>query len=138
MFGQTKRQFLKKSKKALQDTGMQMLSLRDLMKQESSNQIGAHQANRKLDVLRRDVEETFNVYEKMNPPSLCLPLYHRVLNGLIVFFDSLVTYSEYLQEIEEKNEVFQEKKEKVRDNLLRYQDISLKLSKEVDRYLYKK
>ncbi|HTX61262.1 MAG TPA: hypothetical protein VMC48_03060 [Methanobacterium sp.] len=138
MFGLTKRQFLKRSKKALQETGSQVLSLRGLMNQEYNNEITLLEAQRRLDVLRRDVEETFSVYEKNSPPSNCLSLYQRILNGLILFFESIVTYSEYLQAKERSlPEENLENLGKTRENLLRYRELSLNLSREVDSYLRK-
>lgn len=139
MFGLTKLQFLKRSKKALQETGAQIMSLRALMNQETQDKMSAHEAHRRLDVLRRDVEETFAVYEKLKPPSKCLQLHQKILKGLILFFESIVSYSEYLQAKEnnlpEKN---LNKLEKTRENLMRYQELSLNLSMEVDSMLHKK
>jgi hypothetical protein len=139
MFGLTKRQFLKRSKKALQETGVQILSLKGLMNQIDSDQITTLEAHRRLDVLRRDVEKTFSVYEKINPPSKCFQLYQRILKGLLLFFESIVLYSEYLQ-IREGNLQAEslDKVEKTRENLESYQELSLSLSREVDSMLRKK
>jgi hypothetical protein len=139
MFGLTKRQFLKKSKKALQDTGVQILSLKGLMNQVAFDQITIREAHRRLDVLRRDMEETFSVYEKINPPSKCFQLYQRIIKGLVLFFESIVLYSEYLQAKEGNLPADNlDKLEKTRENLESYQGVSLRLSREVDSMLRKK
>ncbi len=138
MFGATKRQLLKRSKKALKETGQQILSLRQLMNQEAHGDISTIDAHRRLDVLRRDVEDTFSTYEKANPPSECFQLYHEILNGLILFYESIVTYSEYLQAKEgylEKE--FPDLFRKTNENLQTYQEISLRLSRVVDSKLNK-
>jgi len=135
----TKRQLLKRSKEALQETGVQILSLRQLMNQEAHDDIRTIDAHRRLDMLRRDVEETFSKYQKINPPSECFHLHHEILNGLILFYGSIVSYSEYLQAKEGQLEKeFPELFRKTNETLQKYQELSLKLSLEVDSKLNKK
>lgn len=135
----TKRQFLKRCKKALQENGKQIISLQRLMNQEARGEISDLEVQRRLDVLRRDVEETFSNYEKMNPPSKCFQMYHEVLNGLVVFFESIVNYSEYLQAKKTKLEVESlDLFKKSNENLQKYKELSLKLSKQIDLNLNKK
>ena len=139
MFGMTKRQFLKRSKKALQETGVQILSLRGLMNQETSADISIIEAHRRLDVLRREVENTFSSYEKLISPSECFHLHQEIIHGLILFFESIVTYSEYLYAKESNLEKeFPDLLRKSNKNLKEYQELSIKLSKEVDSKLNKK
>jgi hypothetical protein len=136
MFGMTKRQFLKRSKKALQETGVLTLYLRRLMNQETSAEINTTEAHRRMDALRRDVENTFSTYEKGNPPTECLNLHQEILNGLILFYDSIVTYSDYLQAKESHLEKeFPDLFSKTNENLKKYQELSLRLSREVDNRL---
>lgn len=139
MFGMTKRQFLKRSKKALQETGAEILALRRLMNKVSSDEISIKDAYRRLDVLRRDVENTFSKYEKLSPPSECFHLHQEILHALILFFDSIVSYSEYLQAKEDRLQVeYHDLLQKSNINLQKYQELSLKLSREVDSKLNKK
>lgn len=133
MFGLTKRQFLKKSKNALQETGVQILSFRGLINQEVKGEISLLEAQRSLDHLRNEVENTFSRYEKLNPPSKCFGLQQRIINALIIFYESLVAYSESLQAREDN----QEEKSKLllvksSEELNKYKELSLSLSREVD------
>jgi hypothetical protein len=138
MFGLTKRQFLKKSKKNLQQTGVQILSLRVLMNKESKGQLSLREAQRSLDTLRNQVENSFSTYEKLNPPSECLTLQQQIFNALIIFHSSLVSYSESLNNSEKglTNEADLKLNESAQ-KLKKYQEIALSLSKEIDSYLKK-
>ncbi len=139
MFGLTKRQFLKRSKEALQETGVHILSLRRLMSQEVKGQISLLEAQRGLDSLRSNVEDTFSRYEKLNPPSKCLQLKQRIIKGLILFNESLVAYYESLMAREADLEgKYQELLEKSNEELDKYKELSLSLSREVDSKLRKK
>ncbi|HEY0196039.1 MAG TPA: hypothetical protein VGC02_00555 [Methanobacterium sp.] len=139
MFGLTNRQFLKKSKKTLQETGAQILSFKGLMNQEAKDQITLLQAQKSLDRLRNEVENTFSRYEKLNPPSKCLQLQQRIMKGLIIFYESLVAYSESLLA---KEDGLEEKSQKLLkksgEELYKYRELSLSLSREVDSNLWKK
>lgn len=137
MFGLTKRQFLKKSKKALQDTGVHILSLRTLKNQESKDHL--RDVQRSLNSLRDEVENTFSRYSKLNPPSKCLDLQHRIVQGQILFHESIVFYSDSLiarkDGLDEKS---QELLKKSDEELNKYKELSLSLSREVDLELWKK
>ncbi|MCE5213331.1 MAG: hypothetical protein LLF83_01240 [Methanobacterium sp.] len=137
MFGLTKRQFLKKSKIALQQTGVQLLSLRGLMNQKSKGEISLREAQRNLDTLRKHVENTFSIYEKLNPPSKCLPLQQKIFNALIIFHSSLVSYSESLNAAERGLPDEADLKLKSAKELNKYQELTLSLSREIDSYLKK-
>lgn len=139
MFGLTKRQFLKRSKEALKETGIQILLFRELIDQEAKKRIKHQDARRKLDNIRRNVEDTFSRYEKLNPPSKCLPLQHRIMSTLIIFHESVVAYSEYLIAAEEGPD--EESKNKLKESserLQKFREGFLPLSKEVDSHLRKK
>lgn len=139
MFGLTRRQFLKKSKKALQETGAQIISLRGLMNQEAKGEISLLEAQRRLDHLRSEVEEIFSRYEKLKSPSKCLQLQQRIMKGLILFYESLVVYSESLQAKEDGlEESSQNLLIKSAQKLHEYKELSLSLSREVDSNLWKR
>jgi hypothetical protein len=136
MFGLTKRQLLKRSKEALQETGVQVLSFRRLTSQKTKGEINLLEAQRSLERLRNEVEDTFSRYEKLNPPSECLKLKQRIMKALIIFHESLVTYSESLLA---KESDLQEKLQKRSDEELNeYKELSLYLSREIDSNLQKK
>lgn len=139
MFGLTKRQFLKKSKEALKETGLQVLALRGLMNKEVKGKISLLEAQRGLDSLRNKVEDTFTSYQKLNPPSKCATLKQEVIHVLILFHESMVSYSESLQskedgKLEESANLLNQSQEK----LIEYKELSLPVSKEVDSHLRKK
>lgn len=139
MFGLTRRQFLKKSKKALQETGVQILTMRSLKNQEVKGSTNLLDAQRSLDNLRKEVEETFSRYTKLNPPSKCLDLQHRIVQGLILFHESLVIYSESLMAKKDGlDEKFQELLKKSNEELEKYKELFLSLSREVDSELRRK
>lgn len=139
MFGLTKHQFLKKSKKALQETSIQSLSFRRLINQDAKDEIVILEAHRSLDRLRNHADDTFTSYRKLNPPSKCLQLQQSIINALILFYDSLVAYSESLHGkedgLEDKSSQLMEKSS---EKLNKYIEISLSLSREVDSNLQKK
>lgn len=139
MFGLTKRQFLKKSKKCLRETGIQILLLRELMDKEAQESLSPLDAHRNLDNIRRNIEDTFNWYEKLNPPTKCLPLQQKIMNSLIVFHEAAVKNSESLIALE--NGLEEEFKNKLRDSkeeLQKFLETFQPLIKEVDLYLLRK
>ncbi len=136
MFGLTKHQFLKRSKEALKETGVQTLSFRRLMNQKAKGEISLLEVQRSLDRLRNDAEDTFSQYEKLNPPSKCLGLKQRAIKALIMFHESLVTYSESLPA---REPALQEKLlKRSSEELDEYKELSFHLSREVDSNLQKK
>lgn len=139
MLGLTKRQFLKRSKEALKETGIQILIFRELVDQEAKKKINKEDARRKLDNIRRDVENTFSLFEKLNPPSNCLSLQRRILSTLIIFHESVVSYSDYLIADEEgSDEESRNKLKESREQLQEFRENFLSLSREVDLNLRKK
>lgn len=96
MFGMTKKQFLKKSKKCLKDTGIQLLLIREVFNRESKDQIDFDETYRKLDKIRENMETIFFQYEGLKPPSKCKPIQIKILKTLIILQDALVANLEYL------------------------------------------
>jgi hypothetical protein len=139
MFGLTKRQFLKKSKECLKETGLQILLIRELMDKEAKKSTNIHESHRKLDNIRRDIENTFSWYENLNPPSECVSLQREIANALIIFHEAVVAYSESLIAAENgRDEESRNKLKESQDELEKFRKIFLPLSKEVDLYLRKK
>jgi len=96
MFGMTKKQFLKKSKKCLKDTGIQLLLIREIFNREGKDQIDFDETYRKLDKIRENMETIFFQYEGLKPPSKCKPIQIKILKTLIILQDALVANLEYL------------------------------------------
>jgi hypothetical protein len=139
MFGLTKHQFLKKSKKSLDEISTQILSFRNLRNQVNKGTISTIEAQRVLDKIRRDVEDTFSLYEKLNPPSKCTPLKQKIFNATITFHGSMVSYSEYLTaKDKELAQTAKEKYVKSDEELKEFLDMSMPLSRQLDQYLQKK
>jgi hypothetical protein len=69
MFGMTKKQFLKRSKKALNQTGGLLLLIREIMDKEASGNINNQEASKQIDNIRKEIESIFFEFEKINTPS---------------------------------------------------------------------
>lgn len=139
MLGITKLQFLKKSKKALQETGVHILSFRGLINQEANGEISLLEAQRSLDRLRNGAEDTFSQYRKLKPPSKCQELQQSIISALILFYESIVSYSESLYAREEGlKDKYGQLLEKSNEELNKYIEVSLSLSRMVDSNLKKR
>jgi hypothetical protein len=139
MFGMTKKQFLKKSKSCLKDTGPQILLIRELMDKESHGRISVLEASRKLDNIRRDIEKIFSQYEKLNPPSKCASLHRKILHTLIELQEAVVINSESLNAAENGlDEKSRDKIKESRDQLDKFREEFLPLTREVDFNLQRK
>lgn len=93
----TRRQFLKKSRKALQKTTENLLSLMQIIEKEGNQTINPETAYWKLDVIREDIESIFFEYEKINPPLKCLSLHRKIVKLLIMLQEVIVTNQNYLE-----------------------------------------
>ena len=92
----TKRQFLKKSAKCMDETGGLLLLLKEIIDNESQGKISNSEASKKLDIIRKEIEIIFYEFEKLNSPSLCSSLKQNVLNILINMQEIVVINSESL------------------------------------------
>lgn len=139
MFGLTKRQFLKRSKECLKETGAQILLFRALLDKEFKDGIDSHEAHRQLDNIRKDIETTFSWYEKLNAPSKCISLQQKILNAIIIFHDCVIINSESLVATRiGRHGESQIKFKHSKQELEKFREIFLPLIKEVDLYLQKK
>jgi hypothetical protein len=98
MFGMTKKQFLKKTKKALEETGSSILQLMDIIEKEKNNKISEEDALKKLELVRKDIEKVFNEYETIKPPSKCFPIFRKLLNNLVLLQETVNINQEYLMD----------------------------------------
>ncbi len=136
MFGMTKKQFLKKSKICLKDTGIELLSIREIFSKEMNGKLNGEEAFQKLEIVRKNMENIFFKFEALNPPSKCKPLHQEIIHTIIILQDSVVIYAEYLILIGEGSEekAF-EKQKKSLNELERFREQFRILSREVDKYL---
>lgn len=136
MFGMTKKQFLKKSKNCLNESGIQLLLIREILNKESKSQISFDEANKRVNDLRKNLEKIFFTYEKLNPPSKCKSLQLEMLKTLIILQDVLVLNSEYISLSKDGFTLEgQEKLEKSIDELENFRNNFRRLSQKVDLYL---
>jgi hypothetical protein len=136
MFGMTKKQFLKKSKNCLKESGIQLLLVREIFNREVKGEISFDDASNKVDNIRKNLEDVFFKYESLKPPSKCKTLQLEIMKTLIILQDVLVLNSEYIILSKEGSKVEgQEKYEKSIDELENFRNKFRKLSQKVDLYL---
>ncbi len=136
MFGMTKKQFLKKSKNCLKESGIQLLLVREIFNSESKGDISFDDASNKVDKIRKNLEDIFFKYESLKPPSKCKSLQLEIMKTLIILQDVLVLNSEYIILSKDGSKVEgQEKFEKSIDELENFRNKFRKLSQKVDLYL---
>lgn len=96
MFGMTKKQFLKRSAKCMDETGGLLLLLREIIDKEFQGKISNEEASKKIDSIRKEIEFIFSKFEKLNPPSKCNSLKRKILKALINLQEVVVTDCESL------------------------------------------
>jgi hypothetical protein len=104
MLGMTKRQFLKRSKKSLNETGTLLLLLKDTMNKINQEKISNEEASKQINNIRIEVESIFSQFEKNDPPSRCTPLKGRILHVLIILHESVIATLESLTAARKENE----------------------------------
>ncbi len=136
MFGMTKKQFLKKSKKCLKDIGIELLLIREIIYQESNNSADFEEAYKKLEKIREKIEEIFFEYENLKAPTKCKKIQLNLLNTIIILQESVVTNTEYINLLNEGlKEPARDKLKKSIDDLEKFREKYSTLSQEVDLYL---
>lgn len=139
MFGMTKRQFLKRSKKCLKETGTLLLLIREMMNKEVHGEIKNEDALKRINNIRKSVESLFSDFERRYPPSRCFSLKQRILNALINLEEALViNYESVLAARDGNEEESREKLKKSRNILEEFREDYHVLVKEVDTLLIKK
>jgi hypothetical protein len=136
MFGMTKKQFLKKSRNCLKDTGIELLLIREIFSQEMKGNIAPEETFQKLEKIRKNLEDIFFKYEGLNPPSKCNPLHRNISHTIIILQEAVVINSEYLILLKDSlKDQRDEKLKKSIDKLEEFRDEFGKLVQEVDLYL---
>lgn len=132
----TKKQFLKKSKNCLKDSGVELLQTREIFSKEKTGKIEVEEAYKNLDIIRKKLESIFFKYEALKPPSKCKNLHRKILNTLIILQEAVVLNDEYLLFIKEGSEEQANLKyETSLKELERFRAQYRDLSKEVNKYL---
>lgn len=139
MFGMTKKQFLKKSKKCTGETGALLLLIREIMNKEIHGKISNQESLKQIEIIRKDTESLFFEFEKLKPLSKCFSLKQRIIHVLINFQEVMVIYSEYLTASSEgNNEKSQNKLKKSRELLEKFRKEFHSVTGEVNSHLIKK
>lgn len=139
MFGMTKKQFLKRSKKSMGETGALLLLIREIMDKEVHGKITNYDASKQIEIIQKDIESIFFEFEKKKPPSKCFPLKKKIIQTLINFQEVMVIYSDYLiaskEGMEEKS---QDKLKESRELLENFRKEFHSVTEEVNNLLIKK
>ena len=136
MFGMTKKQFLKKSKKTLKEIGIELLIIREIPTQEKYNSVDLEKTYLKMEKIRKNLENIFFKYEKLNPPSKCKNLQINLLKTIIILQEAVVAIIEHLNLLKDgSNEQSKEKLIKSKEKLDKFRENYGNLSRKVDLYL---
>ena len=139
MFDLTKKQFLKRSAICLDETGIQILLIRELIDYETDGKVDVKEAYKKINLIIKGVELVFFKYEDLNPPSKCVSLHLKILNSLIALQGIVsVNYDFVTASIEGKEELAAEKLLESNVLLEKFRKDFRPLTMEVDSYLTKK
>lgn len=115
MFGMTKIQFLKRSKKCLKETGTLLLLIREIMNKQTNGKISNQEAIKQMDNIRKDIEVIFEEIEKRHPPSSCASLKQRILHVLINLNEAVITNYESL--LASKNSDEEKSRKKLKESI---------------------
>jgi hypothetical protein len=138
MFGMTKKQFLKRSSKTLDETGNHALLIRGLIGKEKDGTIDNNDAYKQAKLLIEGIASTFFDYENINPPSNCNSLHLNILHSLIILQDVASTNYDFITLSRDgKSLDANEKLEESEDLLKKFRDNFRPLTTEVDRLLNK-
>ena len=138
MFGMTKKQFLKRSSKILDDTGNHALVIRGLIGNEKDGTIDNNNAYKQAKLLIENIGSTFFSYENINPPSNCNSLYLKILHSLILLQDVASNNYDFITlSTEGKSSDAQEKLLKSENLLEKFRKEFRPLTTEVDNLLNK-
>jgi hypothetical protein len=138
MFGMTKKQFLKRSSKTLDETGNHALLIRGLIGQEKDGTIDNNNAYKQTKLLIEGIASTFFDYENISPPSNCNSLYLKILHSLIILQDvTSANYDFITLSREDKSLKAQEKLEESQNLLEKFRIEFRPLTGEVDNHLNK-
>jgi chromosome segregation ATPase len=138
MFGMTKKQFLKRSKKTLNQTGGLLLLIRGIMVKESSGNINNEELSKQIDSIRKNIESIFFEFEKINPPSKYVTMHLRILRALVDLQEVVTLNSEYLSTTKDSlEEKTKNKLKESRDRLEKFRKEFHSLANEVNTLLEK-
>ena len=138
MFGMTRKQFLKRSSKTLDETGNHALLIRGLIGREKDGLIDNTDAYKQARLMIDGISSTFFDYENINPPSNCNSLHLKILHTLIILQDvASANYDFITLSREDKSITAREKLEESENLFEKFRNEFRPLTTEVDRQLTK-
>ena len=138
MFGMTRKQFLKRSSKTLDETGNHSLLIRGLIGQEKDGSIDNDDAYTQTRLIIDGISSTFFDYENINPPSNCNSLHLKILRTLIILQDVASANYDFITRSREDKSIIAQEKLKESENLLdKFRNEFRPLTTEVDSHLIK-
>jgi hypothetical protein len=138
MFGMTRKQFLKRSSKTLDETGNHALLIRGLIGQEKDGSIDNDDAYTQTRLIIDGISSTFFDYENINPPSNCNSLHLKILRTLIILQDVATANYDFITRSREDKSIIAQEKLKESENLLdKFRNEFRPLTTEVDSHLIK-
>ena len=138
MFGMTRKQFLKRSSKTLDETGNHALLIRGLIGQEKDGSIDNDDAYTQTRLIIDGISSTFFDYENINHPSNCNYLHLKILRTLIILQDVASANYDFITRSREDKSIIAQEKLKESENLLdKFRNEFRPLTTEVDSHLIK-
>ena len=138
MFGMTKKQFLKRSSKTLDETGNHALLISGLISKEKNDLIDNNDAYKQAKLIIDGISSTFFDYEKINPPSNCNSLHLKILHTLIILQDVASANYDFINRSREDKSIIAREKLKESENLLeKFRNEFRPITTEVDSHLIK-
>ena len=138
MFGMTRKQFLKRSSKTLDETGNHALLIRGLIGQEKDGSIDNDDAYTQTRLIIDGISSTFFDYENINPPSNCNSLHLKILRTLIILQDVASANYDFITRSREDKSIIAQEKLKESENLLdKFRNEFRPITTEVDSHLIK-
>jgi hypothetical protein len=92
----TKKQFLKRSKICINETGHNALLISELITLETEEKIENQEAYQRIKGIMNGVETAFFKYEVLSPPDKCVSLHLKVLHSLITLQESVAANYDYV------------------------------------------
>ena len=136
MFDMTRKQFLKRSSKALDKAGNQVILVRRLIGQEKEGIIDNDKAYKETRLIIDGIASIFFDYENINPPSNCNSLHRKILHSLIILQEvASANYDFITQSREGKSVNAREKLEESENLLMKFTNEFRPITSEVDSYL---
>jgi hypothetical protein len=138
MFGMTKKQFLKRSSKTLDETGNHALLISGLISKEKNDLIDNNDAYKQAKLIIDGISSTFFDYENINPPSNCNSLHLKILHTLIILQDVASANYDFINRSREDKSIIAREKLKESENLLeKFRNEFRPITTEVDSHLIK-